>query len=125
MVKETIRACLPCQVAGNHPPPEPLKMTHLMIHCKIRPILASSKRRGRTFYAHATKVYSGCNCGKEELETSDEPLSPKLQRTPHSTTNTSPSESLNNRKIKATLPEMILPQNLNRNQWLNMMLGNE
>ena len=29
MVKETIRACLPCQAAtsGNHPPPEPLKMT--------------------------------------------------------------------------------------------------
>ena len=31
MVKETIRVCLPCQAAtsGNHPPPEPLKMTHL------------------------------------------------------------------------------------------------
>ena len=31
MVEETIRDCLPCQAAtsGNHPPPEPLKMTHL------------------------------------------------------------------------------------------------
>ena len=31
MVEETIRACLPCQAAtsGNHPPPEPLKITHL------------------------------------------------------------------------------------------------
>ena len=31
MVEETIRAGVPCQAAtsGNHPPPEPLKMTHL------------------------------------------------------------------------------------------------
>ena len=36
--------------------------------------------------------------------------------TPHSTTHTSPSESLNNRRC-------ILPQNLNRKQWLNMMVG--
>jgi hypothetical protein len=31
MVEETIQNCLPCQAAtsGNHPPPEPLKMTQL------------------------------------------------------------------------------------------------
>jgi hypothetical protein len=51
-------------------------------------------------------VYSGCNHREEKLQTSDEPVSPQLQGNPHSTTNISPSESPNNREIKAMLPEM-------------------
>jgi hypothetical protein len=44
--------------------------------------------------------------------------------TPHSTTNISPFDSLNNRKIKTMLPEMpSTSKPENRKQWLNVMLG--
>jgi hypothetical protein len=161
MVEETIQNCLPYQAAtsGNHPPPEPLKMTQLptapwkevamdflgpfptgeylvvVIDALSRfpevdvlttvsanavlpkldaifsrqgfpevlksdngppfngaefefyspqdhAILASSKWRGRAFYAHTTEVYSGCNHREEKLEASDEPVSPQLQGNP-------------------------------------------
>jgi hypothetical protein len=55
--------------------------------------------------AHYRSVF-GLQLSRRKLEASDEPVSPQLQGNPHSTTNISPSESLNNRKIKTMLPEM-------------------
>lgn len=99
MVEETVRDCLPCQAAtsGNHPPPEPLKMTMRTLQKCIRPAIIEK------------------NNWKQAMNQ----FHLSYRATPHFTTNTSPSERLNNRKMKTMLPEMF---EQNRKRWLNVIL---
>ena len=90
-----------------------------IIHRKITSYLPHENGEAEHFM-HS--LCSSCNYREEQLEASDEPLSPKVQGNSHTTTNTFPSESLNNRKIKTMLPEMYSTSKHEQKMMVNMML---
>ena len=192
MVEETIQNCLPCQAAtsGNHPPPEPLKMTQLpsapwkevamdflgpfptgeyllvvidafsrfpevevlttvsakavlpkldaifsrqgfpevlksdngppfngaefesyakhcgFTHRKITPYWPQANGEAERFMRTLQKCIRAAIIEKKNWKQAMNQFLLNYRATPHSTTNISPSESLNNRKIKTMLPEM-------------------
>ncbi|CAB4043006.1 Transposon Ty3-G Gag-Pol poly [Paramuricea clavata] len=192
MVEETIQNCLPCQVAtsGNHPPPEPLKMTQLpsepwkevamdflgpfptgeyflvvidafsrfpevevlttvfakavlpklnaifsrqglpevlksdngppfnapefesyakhcgFTHRNITPYWPQANGEAERFMRTLQKCIRAAIIEKKNWKQAMNQFLLNYRATPHSTTNISPSESLNNRKIKTMLPEM-------------------
>jgi hypothetical protein len=79
--------------------------TAVLFTARSRHTGLNQMERPSVICAHYRSVF-GLQLSRRKLEASDEPVSPQLQGNPHSTTNISPSESLNNRKIKTMLPEM-------------------
>ena len=75
-------------------------------YCRIRAsenysLLAQSQLWSRTIYANNWEVRQNCTHRWKELETRNAQI-------PQSTTDISPSEALNQRKLKVTLPELAL-----------------
>ena len=138
MVEETIRACLPSQAAtsGNHPPPEPLKMTHLpcapwkevaMDFLGPFPtgeyLLVVIEEFSRFPEVEVlTTVSAKAVLPKLDAIFSRQGISEVLKSDNGPPFNGAEFESYA-KHCGFHYRRCILPQNLNRKQWLNMMLG--
>eukprot|EP00794_Sanderia_malayensis_P011546 gene11546-12741_t len=98
MVKDKIDRCLPCQAA----------VTTSFHHRKITPIWPQANGEAERFMRNISKCVTIAHLEAKNWKQEIFKYLRQYRATPHSTTLVSPFEALNNRKMRTTLPEVML-----------------